>query len=146
MLFKSFDISGRIYLWSIFKVFYLLIRFLKHYQDWMINVTLFQVWETPRLNTQQFYLKARSFIHNPMKFSFLRFIQMDKENLQIQKLDDRVLCPWDQTVCPLPLENVEHTENVTDILYTLQKTNVFRFSSTLWLQNMNKSIIVKEIT
>ena len=85
----------------------------------------------PRLNTQQFYLKARSFIHNPMKFCFLRFIQMDKENLQIQKLDDRVLCPWDQTVCPLPLENVEHTENVTDILYTLQKTNVFRFSSTL---------------
>ena len=56
---------------------------------------------------------------------------MDKENLQIQKLDDRVLCPWDQTVCPLPLENVEHTENVTDILYALQKTNVFRFSSTL---------------
>ena len=79
----------------------------------------------PRLNTQQFYLNARSFIHNPMKFSFLRFIQMDKENLQIQKLDDRVLCPWDQTVCPLPLENVEDTQKCNGHSVHITKNKCF---------------------
>ena len=79
----------------------------------------------PRLNTQQFYLKTRSFIHNPMKFSFLRFIQMDKENLQIQKLDDRVLCPWDQTVRPLPLENVEHTQRCNGHSVHITKNKCF---------------------
>ena len=50
-------------------------------------------------------------------------------------------------LCALcPLKMLKILKNVTDILYTLQKTNVFRFSSTLWLQNMNRSIIVKEIT
>jgi len=79
----------------------------------------------PRLNTQQFYLKARSFIHNPMKFSFLRFIQMDKENLQIQKLDGRVLCPWDQTVCPLPLENEEDTQKCNGHSVHITKNKCF---------------------
>ena len=50
---------------------------------------------------------------------------MDKENLQIQKLDGRVLCPWDQTVCPLPLENVEGTQKCNGHSVHITKNKCF---------------------